>query len=143
MTLEPNGRGEQGGTGGMPDVTVVYDGECAMCRRLAGFAGRGEAPGAARFIPFQAEEAEQALARAGKPAPDPDTIYVLARGEEGGRPPLERSSAVLYLLRRRGGPWRLAGALLGLLPRRVLDWGYDLVARHRRGLGRGGAGRAA
>jgi predicted DCC family thiol-disulfide oxidoreductase YuxK len=45
-----------------------------------------------------------------------------------------RSGAVLRVLRRLGGGWHLL-RIGGLIPRRVRDALYDLVARHRGRLG--------
>ena len=50
---------------------------------------------------------------------------------------LTRSAAALRVARYLGGAWRLA-AVAGLIPRSVRDSLYDLVARHRHQLVRGG-----
>jgi predicted DCC family thiol-disulfide oxidoreductase YuxK len=42
-----------------------------------------------------------------------------------------RSNAVIHLLRRAGGPWQTAAALLSAVPRPLRDAAYDLVARAR------------
>jgi predicted DCC family thiol-disulfide oxidoreductase YuxK len=57
----------------------------------------------------------------------PDSLVVRT---EGGRV-LTRSAAVVHVLRRLGGPWRLIGRLGGWLPRPLLDWTYDGIARIR------------
>lgn len=44
---------------------------------------------------------------------------------------LVRSSAMIYLLRRLGGLWRLLGWLLWGVPRPLRNAGYDLVGRLR------------
>ena len=43
----------------------------------------------------------------------------------------ERSSAVLYLLERLGGLWRVLAVAARVLPRTLRDRAYDAVARHR------------
>ena len=50
----------------------------------------------------------------------------------GGAEVLVKGRAVRHLLRGLGGGWRLLGACLAMLPTRVLDWGYDWVARRRK-----------
>jgi predicted DCC family thiol-disulfide oxidoreductase YuxK len=44
---------------------------------------------------------------------------------------LMRSDAVVHLLHRLGGFWRIFGGIFGLVPRRVRDAWYDFVARVR------------
>jgi predicted DCC family thiol-disulfide oxidoreductase YuxK len=57
----------------------------------------------------------------------PDSLVV--RTEEGRL--LTRSAAVVHLLKRLGGLWRVIGTLGGWLPRSLLDWTYDAIARIR------------
>jgi predicted DCC family thiol-disulfide oxidoreductase YuxK len=54
----------------------------------------------------------------------PDSIVV----RDGDGRLLFRSEAVLEVLRRLGGVWRMVGACVGLLPRGFLDAVYDRVA---------------
>jgi predicted DCC family thiol-disulfide oxidoreductase YuxK len=42
-----------------------------------------------------------------------------------------RSNACIYVLRRLGGPWKIAAALLAAVPRPLRDAAYNLVARAR------------
>jgi predicted DCC family thiol-disulfide oxidoreductase YuxK len=44
---------------------------------------------------------------------------------------LTRSAAVLHLLKRLGGPWRVFGTVGGWMPRPLLDSTYDGIARIR------------
>ncbi len=60
----------------------------------------------------------------------PDSLIVMR--EDGDL--LSRSAAVLHLLRRLGGVWRVTGMLAGCLPSAWLDRGYDCLARVRRQL---------
>jgi predicted DCC family thiol-disulfide oxidoreductase YuxK len=64
-----------------------------------------------------------AAARAGLP----DSIVTLT--PDGTL--LVRSAAVIHVLERVGGGWKVAGRLLRLVPRSVRDVGYDTVARVR------------
>ena len=57
----------------------------------------------------------------------PDSIVVLTA--DGTL--LARSSAMVHLLERIGGPWGLAGRFLGLVPLGIRDLGYDGIARMR------------
>jgi predicted DCC family thiol-disulfide oxidoreductase YuxK len=44
---------------------------------------------------------------------------------------LTRSAAMLHILRRLGGPWRVLAALGSVVPRRLRDALYDFIARIR------------
>jgi predicted DCC family thiol-disulfide oxidoreductase YuxK len=57
-------------------------------------------------------------------------VYVAVPDPRGGERLLSKSRAVLHLLRGLGAPWS-AIALAAPVPTRLLDAGYDLVARHR------------
>ena len=57
----------------------------------------------------------------------PDSIVVLT--PDGTL--LSRSAAIIHILDRIGGSWRLQGRLLALVPRGIRDLGYDGVARVR------------
>src|SRR4029077_16850480 len=101
------------------------------------------------------------LARHGADARELDTVYVVVGSGSEGESLLARSEAVIFILRNLGaaelrsarpgqrpGPrqartkseigfghgyrfWRSLGWLLQLVPRRVRDWGYGVVARNR------------
>lgn len=44
---------------------------------------------------------------------------------------LARSDAMLHILRRLGGGWKILAATLSAIPRPVRDAGYDFIARIR------------
>ena len=106
---------------------LFYDGGCGLCHRTVLFVLARDASGRAfRFAPlggatFQAQVPE--ADRAGLP----DSIVI--RTEEGAL--LVRSAAVLHILRRLGGSWRVMAAIGGVVPRVLSDALYDFVARVR------------
>ena len=118
---------------------ILYDGVCGLCNRLNRFVLARDPGGLFRFAALQSPIAAEILARHGRDPRDLDTLYlVLAPGRPDERL-LEKSDAVLWILRRLGGVWRAAAALR-VVPRGVRDVGYDLVARSRyRVFGRYGA----
>jgi len=59
-----------------------------------------------------------------------ETFYVIADYGSDSPIMLSKSSAVLFVLQTLGGPWRLA-TVVGVLPTKLLDWVYSLVARNR------------
>lgn len=109
---------------------ILYDGVCGLCNRLNQLVLRRDPAGRFRFASLQSAFACTALARYGKDARDLDTLYVVVDHQAPAERLLSKSQAALHVLRQLGGVWRLAG-LLALLPGRLRDRGYDLVARHR------------
>ncbi len=107
--------------------TVFYDGGCGLCHRAVRFAIAHDADGSRfRFASLQSEGFRRrvpAAARAGLP----DSIVTLT--PDGTL--LVRSAAVIHVLERVGGGWKVVGRLLRLVPRSVRDAGYDTVARVR------------
>lgn len=120
----------------MSNPIVLYDGVCGLCNRTVQFALKRDREGIFRFASLQSKLAGRILARHDEDASDLDTMYVVlncdpADPEKESGELLERSDAVLYILRRLGGFWGVTGNLLRLIPRPIRDWGYGIVARMR------------
>ncbi len=101
--------------------TLFYDGQCGLCHRWVRFLLAEDTEGRAfRLAPLQGASLPPGL---------PDSLVL--RRTDG--PLLARSAAVLHILARLGGVWRLAGIGLAAVPRSVRDRLYDAVAsvRHR------------
>lgn len=109
-------------------VTLFYDGTCGLCHRCVRFVLAEDHTGAScDLAPLQGESLERAVPNAGSL---PDSIVLrLADGTL-----LVRSAAVLHIMRRLGGAWRVIALVSGLVPRVILDVGYRGVARIRRRL---------
>jgi predicted DCC family thiol-disulfide oxidoreductase YuxK len=109
---------------------LFYDGTCGLCHRAVRFVLAEDRSGQAfRFAPIAGATFEAAV-------PDPvraslPESLVLERADGTL---LARSAAVLHVLARLGGLWRVTGALALLVPRRLRDAAYDGVARVRRRL---------
>lgn len=115
---------------------MLYDGVCGLCNRLVQFVLKRDRAGVFRFAAIQSHWAARLLARHVKNATDLNTVYVVlnfdpANPEKSRGELLERSNAVLYVMRRLGGFWAMSGNLLRMIPRTVRDWGYNIVARIR------------
>ena len=135
----------------MPHPILLYDGVCGLCNRLVQFILRRDPEGVFRFAALQSALAGRVLARHGIRTDDLDTVYVVVDYETPAERLVGRSDAVVLILKRLGagfrpagqpgadvptrssGPtiWRFTGFLLQLVPRRLRDWGYRLVARSR------------
>ncbi|QKG56019.1 thiol-disulfide oxidoreductase DCC family protein [Hymenobacter sp. BRD128] len=112
-------------------ATILFDGVCTLCNGFVQFVIRHDARGYFRFAALQSELGQALLAAHGQPATaaqvaSPDSVILL----EGGQL-YAHSAAVLRIARQLGGPWRLAAAVGGWLPRRGRDAAYRFVARHR------------
>jgi predicted DCC family thiol-disulfide oxidoreductase YuxK len=106
---------------------IFYDGTCGLCHRTVRFAIARDRDG--RHFRFAAlgGEAFRRLVPEGRRADLPDSIVVLTA--DGTL--LTRSAAIIHILDRIGGPWRLPGRLLALVPQGIRDLGYDGIARVR------------
>lgn len=108
---------------------LYYDGHCGLCHRSVRLVLAEDRSGRAlRFAPIDSDAFRDELPeerRSGLP----DSLII--RTESGEL--LTRSRALLHVLAALGGFWRVLGAILGVVPRGLLDRGYDLIAaaRHR------------
>jgi predicted DCC family thiol-disulfide oxidoreductase YuxK len=107
---------------------IFYDGTCALCHQWVRFVLAEDINGKAfRISPLQGALIATRFP-AEKRASLPDSLILLT---EDARL-LTRSAAVLHVLRRMGGLWRIVAGILVVIPRSVLDWGYDRVANVRK-----------
>ena len=106
---------------------VFYDGACGLCHRTVRFAIARDREGSRFRFAALGGEAFRRLVPEALRAGLPDSIVVLAPG--GAL--LARTAAVIHILERIGGPWRLTGRVLALVPRGIRDLGYDGIARVR------------
>jgi predicted DCC family thiol-disulfide oxidoreductase YuxK len=116
---------------GRPAATerLFYDGQCGLCQRSVRLILAEDLTGTAfRFAPLQGETF-RAAAPEQERQESPATLVV--QTEDGAF--LRRSAAVLHVMRRLGGVWRLSAGLLALVPAWLRDRLYDAVAavRHR------------
>ncbi|MFT3828681.1 MAG: DUF393 domain-containing protein [Opitutaceae bacterium] len=110
-----------------PHAIVLFDGDCAFCRRLVAFAQQRDRLRRLEFWPLQSEEARALLARRGQ-SPDDLTAMRIVEGQNVSR----GSDAVLRLGRRLVPPWAWLAAALTLFPRRLRDCVYRFVAKRRK-----------
>jgi len=107
--------------------TLFYDGRCALCHGTVKFVIKRDRAGIAfRFAPLQGETF-QALVPVEQRAGLPESIVI--RTADGAL--VTRSDAVVRLLERLGGGWRILGAILAAVPRGLRDAVYDFIARIR------------
>lgn len=109
-----------------PTHLILYDGVCGLCNRFVRFVLNHDRAAVFRFASLQSQLGQSLI---GSPN-TLRTVYVVVNYGSKSPVVLSKSRAALFVLETLGGPWRLA-AILGILPRRLLDWAYDLVARYR------------
>jgi predicted DCC family thiol-disulfide oxidoreductase YuxK len=117
---------ERAGTAGEARAVIFFDGVCGLCNRLVQFVLARDGAARFRFAPLQGGFARRELVPRGGRPDDLDTMAVLT--PEGEL--LERSRAVLFILRELGGLWKVLSGLR-VLPVALTDRAYDLVARSR------------
>ena len=118
---------------------LLYDGTCGFCAESVQFVLRHDRRRQTlRFSSLQGPTAAEIRAR--HPELDAVDSVIWFEPAHGTHPEtlLTKSSAALRVLRYLGGVWRPLGALAAIVPRAIRDAIYDLVARHRHRLIRGG-----
>jgi predicted DCC family thiol-disulfide oxidoreductase YuxK len=120
-----------------PGPLLLYDGTCGFCADTVQFVLQHDVRARTlRFASLQGpigtaiRERHPELASA-------DSVVWLEGFDDTA--PLVRSAAALRVMEYLGGAWAPLAALGRVVPVRMRDWGYDLVARHRHRLGLAGA----
>ncbi|MBD3868553.1 MAG: DUF393 domain-containing protein [Acidobacteria bacterium] len=109
---------------------VLYDGVCGLCNRAVRTILKRDQAGLFLFASLQSDLGRQLLERYGRPADHLDSMILLADYGESSEQLLDRSAAVLFIIRKTGGWWRVFG-LIRLLPHSIRDRLYRLIARNR------------
>jgi predicted DCC family thiol-disulfide oxidoreductase YuxK len=120
-----------------PRPVLLYDGTCGFCADSVQLVLRHDRRGTLRFAALDSTFGLAVLAR--HPELDRVDSVVWYEPAHGGTEErlLTRSAAALRVAKYLGGAWRLAG-VAGLIPGFLRDSLYDVVARHRHQLTRGG-----
>ena len=109
---------------------LLFDGVCALCNGVVQFLLKRDRLDRFRYAPLQSELGREVLARFGIHE-FPDGVVLLTDALTPSERVYRRSDAVALALQLLGGPWRLAGKALGMLPLSLRGWGYGIVARFR------------
>lgn len=108
-----------------PEPLWLFDGVCNFCSGSVQAVLAVDRKGVMRFTPIQSPYG-RALAKAHGLDPDDPVSFLFL---DGGRA-LEKSTAVLALLRRLGPPWSWL-TVAGVLPKGWRDAAYDWIAANR------------
>ncbi len=104
---------------------LVFDGVCLLCSRWVRFILRHDRAGRYRFAAMQSETGRALLDAHGLDPDDPNSLLLCEAGAHW-----TDSDAIVRVLTGFGGAWH-AFAVLRLLPRRLRDPAYRMLARHR------------
>lgn len=104
---------------------VVFDGVCNLCASSVRFILARERDHLIHFAAAQSAAGRRLLSEFGL---DPDDLVTFVFVEEGVA--RVRSAAALGVARHLRMPWRML-RVLGIVPRPLRDWMYDLLARNR------------
>ena len=109
---------------------ILYDGVCDLCNRLNRFVLPKDSKNAFLFASLQSSFARDILIRYGRNPEDLDSFYIIVDYGLPSEHLLSRAQAALFVLNCIGGIYKLAG-IMKVLPKGVLDWGYNFVAANR------------
>ncbi len=110
---------------GAPDALWLFDGVCNLCSGSVQAVLAIDRKGLIRFTPIQSAYGRRLAVEHGIDPDQPTSFLFLDRGQA-----LEKSAAILALLRRLGWPWSWL-AVVGVLPKSWLDGAYDWLAANR------------
>ena len=109
----------------LPEVLLLYDGVCGVCNGLVQWTIRRDPGGRLRYAALQSDLGQLLLREHGMRTDDFDTAVLIEHGRM-----FTKARAVLRVLRLLGPPWSLLSPLAAL-PRPLIDFFYDRVARNR------------
>lgn len=109
---------------------VLYDGVCGLCNRLNQFLLKRDRHNQLRFASLQSDFAAQVLRRHNLNHLDLDTVWVVVNHGAADEEVLARSDAILHVIQRLGGFWKLA-VVAKVLPATVRNALYRIVAANR------------
>lgn len=84
----------------MSSPILLYDGVCGLCNRMVQYILRRDPEGVFRFAALQSPLAKRVLGRHGADAGDLDSVYVVVDYELPGERLVERSDAVIFVLKQ-------------------------------------------
>ena len=104
---------------------LLFDGVCNLCNGSIQFVIERDPGAQFRFAPLQSDVAQELLAAVGYEDATLDSVVLVEDGEY-----YAKSDAAIRTARHLGLPYSLARPF-GLVPARLRDGLYDLVAEHR------------
>jgi len=109
-------------------AVIVYDGDCVFCSRTMSWIARHDDMGIIRFTPCTSTLGKQLMMDRDIDPDDPTTFLLVVEGRG-----YVRTEAMLRIVALLDRPARVLG-LLRIVPTKLRDAVYDIVARNRRRL---------
>ncbi len=109
---------------------ILYDGLCRLCVRSNRFVLARDYAERFQFASLQSPLGRSFAERFGVNPDHPVTVLVVSDYTSEAPRLRVKGDAVLFVLEELSAPWRWA-QVLRILPRGMLDWGYDVIARRR------------
>ncbi len=106
-------------------LTILYDGDCALCNWFVVFVLKRDTRKVFRFQSLQSDFGQSILEKYQLPKENFETVILLKGGEV-----LEKSTAVLEIIKLLGYPWKLLYGLK-IIPIAIRDRVYQFVAKNR------------
>ncbi len=106
---------------------IFYDGGCGLCHAAVRFVTkRMPSQCAFRFAPLGGTTFHETVLEEDREGLGDSIVVQTSQGEL-----LTRYAAAIYVMKRLGPGWQELGSVISLVPRRLGDAIYDLVARNR------------
>lgn len=106
---------------------IFYDGECGLCHAAVRFVTkRMPFQCSFRFAPLGGATFQETVVEGDREGLGDSIVVQTSQGEL-----LTRSAAAIYVMKRLGPGWQELGSMTSLVPRKLSDAIYDLVARNR------------
>jgi predicted DCC family thiol-disulfide oxidoreductase YuxK len=109
---------------------LLYDGVCALCNGVVRLLLKHDRSERLRYAPLQSALGREVLSRFGIHS-FPDGVVLLTDALRPQERLYHRSDAIAAALMLLAPPWKLLGRLVTLVPRRVREFGYGIIARLR------------
>lgn len=109
---------------------ILFDGGCGFCNSAVALVALRDSCRVFRFAPLDSDEGNRIREARPPDSGASGSLLVVPGGDPGSVAPLQKSTAVLFIVRHLEWPWPLLSGL-GFLPKQLLDRAYDQVARHR------------
>ena len=105
---------------------MLFDGICVFCSTSVRFIMQRTDRKQLVFVPMQTGEGQTLLKKLAMPLTDFETLVVIYEGNV-----LVKSAAVKFLLSRMSFPWPVIAKTSAVVPEKLLDMLYLVVARNR------------
>lgn len=105
---------------------VFYDGHCGLCHGFVQFLLEIDWQQNIHFSALQSPYAQDALKGHPQYLADLSSVVVLSDDQLA-----DKSKAVALVFKQCGGIWAMLGLIIQVLPLKLADWGYELIAQRR------------